>query len=67
MSKHKLYLAVTPDRFELPIAVSDTAVGLAKMVGTSTNSVLSVISHSKRHKRSCMYHKITYTEREWRE
>ena len=62
----KLYLATTQDKYELPIAVSETPEGLAEMMGVSRRSVLSVISHAKQHKRSCMYHKIDYTEREWR-
>ena len=63
----KLYIAVTPDRYELPVAVSETPEGLAKMVGTSKNTVLSVISHARTHRHPCTYQKITYTEREWRE
>lgn len=61
----RLYLATTQDKYELPVAVSDTPEGLAELMGVSRRSVLSVISHAKQHKRNCMYHRIDYTEREW--
>ena len=63
----RLYLATTLDRYELPIAVGDTPKDLAKQLGVSPCSVLSVISHAKQHKRHCMYHKIEYDDREWNE
>ena len=62
----KLYLATTQDKYELPIAVSDSPEGLAEQMGVTRYSILSVISHAKQHKRNCMYHRIDYTEREWK-
>lgn len=60
----KLYLYVTADKYELPIAVSDTPQGLADMLGNTKNGVLSCISHAKgkEHQR---YYRIYYTEKEW--
>ena len=63
----RLYLATILDRYELPIAVADTPEELANHLGVTRYTVLSVISHAKKHKRSCMYHKIEYNEREWNE
>lgn len=63
----KLYLATTQDEYELPIAVADTPEELANKMGCTQYSILSVISHAKQHKRRCMYHRITYSEREWRD
>lgn len=40
----KLCLAVTSDKYELPIAIEDTAVGLARKMGTSEAKLLSSIS-----------------------
>lgn len=40
----KLYLAVTPDKYELPLAVCDTAEELAKLFGLRKNVVQSAIS-----------------------
>ena len=63
----KLYIATTPDRYELPFAVSDTPKGLAEMCGTTPGTVLSEISHAARFKRHRTYYRISYTEREWNE
>lgn len=63
----KLYLATTDDKYELPVAVSDTPAGLAQMLGVSKGGILSVISHAKQHRKFCVYHRIEYTEREWNE
>ena len=64
---HRLYEAVTQDEYELPVAVADTVGELARQVGVSKLTILSVISHAKAHKRGCVYHRIEYTEREWAE
>ena len=48
----RLYIAVTPDLYELPIAVADTAKELAKMIGTSENSVYSCISKKRSGKKT---------------
>lgn len=41
----KLYLKTTNDQYELPLFVADNPKELAEMVGTTTNSVKSAISH----------------------
>lgn len=61
----RLYLATTQDMFELPIAVGDTPEDLAKQIGATPGTILSVISHAKRHKWTTMYHRIYYTDKEW--
>lgn len=43
----KLYIAATPDRYELPVAVADTPEELANHLGVTRYTVLSVISHAK--------------------
>lgn len=40
----KLYMKVTKDKYELPLAVADSAKELAAMVGTKENTVNSCIS-----------------------
>lgn len=42
----KLYIAVSRDKYKLPIAVADSAGELAKMVGVTKNNILSSISHN---------------------
>lgn len=44
----KLYLKVTRDKYELPVAVAESPKELAIMLGTTKNNVLSSIS-KKRH------------------
>lgn len=46
-----LYMAVTPDKFELPIAVESTVFDLAEMYGTTPATVLTSISRNKSGKR----------------
>lgn len=39
-----MYMAVTTDKYELPIAIGDTAGELGKIVGVSPNTIHSSIS-----------------------
>ena len=43
----KLYLRVTKDKYELPVAVADSPRELAKMTGVSRDTILSSLSHVK--------------------
>lgn len=43
-----LYMEVTRDEYELPVAVADTPAELARMAGTTKDSVLSSITHYNR-------------------
>ena len=47
MLKKYLYMAVTPDEYQLPLAVADSVQQLARMVGVTTNSIYSAISHGE--------------------
>lgn len=42
-----LYIAVTKDEYEFPIAVAETVPELAKMMGVTANSIYSNLSHTK--------------------
>lgn len=42
----KLYMAVTADKYELPLIVSDKVKDMAKYSGTSENNVYQGISHN---------------------
>ena len=51
MSK-KLWMKVTNDEYELPLAVADTMAELARMTGVKPESLYSIISrdrHGKKH------------------
>jgi hypothetical protein len=44
-NKDTLYMAVTMDKYELPVYIEKSAVLLAKKLGISRNSVYSCISY----------------------
>ena len=53
---HPLYLEVTKDRYELPVAVADSAYELARMRGVNVTSILHAVStRSKRQYRKSKY------------
>lgn len=43
-----LWVKTTLDKYELPVAVADSAKELAEMVGSTQNSVLSSVSKGRR-------------------
>lgn len=43
-----VYMKVTRDKYELPIAIADTVGELARMTGASKETIFSNISHQKR-------------------
>lgn len=47
MSRNVVYMEVTRDEYELPVAVADSAKELAQIVGKNRGSILSQISHEK--------------------
>lgn len=53
-----VYMAVTKDKYELPIAVADTTAELAKLVGVSRNAINSAISHAKKKGFNSCYVKV---------
>lgn len=53
-----LWMKVTDDEYELPLAVADTASELARMCGLNKNGVLVAISNAKRRKTKCQYVKV---------
>lgn len=46
-----LYMAVTPDKYELPITVESTLFDLAEMFGTTPATIATSISRNKSGKR----------------
>lgn len=58
-----LYVKVTDDKYELPIAVADSAGELAKMLGVKKNTVLTKISHGRQGIRTT-YHRVEIDDTE---
>lgn len=50
----KIYMRVTDDKYELPVAIADTETELARMLGVRRNAVASALSNHKagRHKKT---------------
>lgn len=46
-----LYLLVTQDRFELPLAVSDTVEGLAKIAGVQQSTISKCLNRGGKRSR----------------
>ncbi len=42
-----MYMAVTPDEYELPLAVRDTAREIAEIYGKKTSTVLKAVSSDR--------------------
>lgn len=61
MKKAKsIWMKITSDRFELPVAVADTAVELAKLCGVTANGIYSQMSRVRSGElESCPYLRIT--------
>lgn len=57
-----LWLQVTSDKYELPLAVADSAEQLASLIGVKTNNIFSAISNAKRGGYRCQYVKVELEE-----
>lgn len=45
--KNRLYLAVTPDKYELPLAVADNVTELAKMLDIPPFTIYTAVRRNK--------------------
>lgn len=57
-----IWLKVTHDKYELPIAVADSAKELAELTGCSENNIHSSRSHSKMDGRWTPYRRVEIEE-----
>lgn len=60
----KLWMMVTNDKYELPMAVADSAEELARMTGTTANVIYSAVSHAKKLGYKSIYVKVEIEEGE---
>lgn len=58
MVKKTLYIKVTNDRYELPMAVAESGQELARLCGVTANTIYSQMSHAKAKGRWCSYRKV---------
>ena len=59
-----LWLYVSDDKYELPLAVADSACNLAKKLGIKTNTIQAAMSRAKRFGYKCRYIKVVVDESE---
>lgn len=59
-----LYMRVTEDEYELPLAVADTVGELARICNDKPNNISSCICHAKRRKQRSRYQKVIIQEGE---
>lgn len=59
-----LYMHITKDELELPLAVADTVEELARMVGVRGNSIFGAMGRAKKDGRKCAYVKVEIDEEE---
>ena len=57
-----IWMYVSDDELELPLAVADTAGELAGIVGVTQNNVLSATSHARKRGQRSRYVKISLEE-----
>lgn len=56
-----LWMEVSNDEYELPLAVADSALELSKVLGLKDeNSVISSVSRAKRGGYWCKYKRVSY-------
>lgn len=53
-----IWLKVTTDELELPVAVADTAEQLAKICGVTVKSIYSSVSHARHGRKTTPYRKV---------
>ena len=56
--KNTLYMMVTTDKYELPLAVADSIKELATMDGKSVGAISSAMYYAKKMGTKCRYVKV---------
>lgn len=54
----KVYMRVTDDEYELPVAIADTQTELARMLGVNANTVISALSKVRRTGSKSVYKEV---------
>ena len=64
MADNVLYMEITKDKYELPVAVADSEAALARMVGVKKNCISQCIAHTKKRGGKCKYIKVVLEDEE---
>ena len=53
-----VYMKITNDEYEFPVAVADSLAELARILKVPKNNISSAMSHARRKKQRCQYIKV---------
>lgn len=53
-----VYMMISHDEYELPLAVADTIRELARMLGKNPNTISSIMRHARKKGHWCRYIKV---------
>lgn len=56
--KNVVYMMVTRDKYELPLAIADTAAELARMLGRKERTIYSAMTQAKKKSWKSIYVKV---------
>lgn len=59
-----LYLLVSSDKYELPLAVADTTRELSALIGVREDAIRSAMSKARKRGNRCRYVKVVIEEEE---
>ena len=59
-----LYMRVTDDEYELPVAVADSIPALARLIGVKPSTIYGVMYAAQKHGYNCVYVKVEVDEME---
>lgn len=59
-----IYMVVTNDAYEFPVAMANSVHELAKMIGVRPNSISSSMSHARSRGQRCKYVRVELDEEE---
>lgn len=67
MRNNVLYMAVTNDKYELPVYITDSAGELAKLLGVKKQTIFEVLARGsderkKKRKKDYLYKRVYYEE-----
>ena len=59
-----VYMKVSDDKYELPIAIANSASELARILGIKTEVIYSAMSHARKHGYRTSYLKVAIGDEE---
>lgn len=62
--RSKLYMLVSSDKYELPLAVADTTRELSVLIGVREDAIRSAMSKARKRGSKCRYVKVVIEEEE---